>query len=109
MTPLRRLTVAVAVGVLAGLGGIAVTLVLHGTQHLLFGYESGTFLQGIEAAPAWRRVAGACAGGLVVGLGWAWLRRPGRPTTVSEAIAGSPSASAWSSPASCPSQRDSPA
>lgn len=88
MTPLRGSTLAVAVGVLAGAGGIAVTLVLHGTQHLLFGYETGTFLQGIETAPAWRRVAGACVGGLVVGLGWAWLRRSGRPATVSDAITG---------------------
>ena len=91
MTPLRGLTLAAAVGVLAGVGGIGVTLVLHGTQHLLFGYDSGTFLQGIEAAPGWRRVAGACLGGLVVGLGWAWLRRSGRPATVSDAItAGAP-------------------
>lgn len=86
MNQLRRLTLAAAVGILAGAGGIAVTLVLHGTQHLLFGYDSGTFLQGIEAAPAWRRVAGACLGGLVVGLGWAWLRSSGRPATVSDAI-----------------------
>lgn len=86
MTPLRRLTLAVSVGVLAGAGGIGVTLVLHGTQHLLFGYGSGTFLEGIESAPAWRRVAGACAGGLVVGLGWAWVRRSGRPATVSDAL-----------------------
>lgn len=87
MTPLRRLALAVAVGVIAGAGGIAVTLLLHGTQHLLFGYDSGTFLQGIEAAPGWRRVAGAGVGGLLVGWGWAWLRRPGRPATVSDAIA----------------------
>ena len=87
MTPFRGLTLAVAVGALAGVGGIGVTLVLHGTQHLLFGYDSGTFLQGIESAPGWRRVAGACLGGLVVGLGWAWLRGSGRPAGVSDAIA----------------------
>lgn len=75
-------------GIFAGLGGIAVTLVLHGTQHLLFGYDTGTFLQGIEAAPGWRRVAGAAAGGLVVGLGWAALRRTGRPPTVGDALGG---------------------
>jgi H+/Cl- antiporter ClcA len=91
VTPLRGLILAAAVGVLAGVGGIGVTLVLHGTQHLLFGYDAGTFLQGIEAAPGWRRVAGAGLGGLLVGLGWAWLRRSGRPATVSDALtAGAP-------------------
>jgi len=86
VTALRRLVLAAAVGVLAGVGGIVITLVLHTTQHLLFGYDIGTFLLGIESAPAWRRVAGAAIGGLIVGLGWAWLRRGGRPTTVTEAI-----------------------
>ncbi len=86
MTLLRHVALAAAVGVLAGFGGILVTLVLHGAQRLLFGYDSGTFLQGIEAAPDWRRIAGAVLGGLVVGLGWAWLRRSGRPATVSDAL-----------------------
>lgn len=77
--PLRRTGLILAVGALTGLGGILVTLLLHGVQHLLFGYTGGTFLMGIVAAPDWRRVVGSCVAGLVVGLAWALLRRRGRP------------------------------
>ncbi len=87
MSPLRRVALAAATGVLAGAGGVLITLILHSVQHLLFGYDTGTFLLGIEAAAPWRRIGGAAVGGLVVGVGWAWLRRNGRPTTVSAAIA----------------------
>jgi H+/Cl- antiporter ClcA len=61
-------------GVAAGLGGAAVTLLLHLVQHLSFGYTEATFLRGVERSSAARRVLALTAGGAVAGTGW-WLHR----------------------------------
>lgn len=66
---------AVAVGVLAGLAGVAITVVLHLVQHLAFGYTENTFLIGVQRASYLRRVGALTLGGLVVALGWWWHRR----------------------------------
>lgn len=65
---------ALVVGVAAGLGGAALTLLLHGVQHLAFGYTEDTFLTGVEQAGDARRVVAVGVGGLIAGLGW-WLHR----------------------------------
>lgn len=62
------------VGVTSGLTGIVLTLLLHGVQHLAFGYTENTFLVGVQAASYPRRVAAVALGGLVVSLGWWWHR-----------------------------------
>lgn len=65
----------ILVGVAGGAAGIAVALILHLVQHLAFGYSAGSFLDGVELAPSWRRVIALSVGGLLTGLGWWWLRR----------------------------------
>jgi H+/Cl- antiporter ClcA len=62
-------------GVAAGLGGSAVTLLLHLVQHLAFGYTEDTFLLGVEQASSARRVLALTAGGAMVGTGWCLHRR----------------------------------
>src|ERR1700693_3420710 len=56
-------TVTVLVGIGAGLGGMALPLLLHFIQHLAFGYSRDTvispesFLQGVSASTPMRRVS----------------------------------------------------
>jgi H+/Cl- antiporter ClcA len=77
--------VTVAVGIAAGLGGMAVGLLLHFIQHVAYGYgldsslPAPTFLQGVTAASPARRVIALTACGVVAGTGWWALRRLGRP------------------------------
>ena len=73
----RLLGVAVAAGVAAGLGGAVLVLVLHGVQHLAYGFRTDTFLAGVEQASPLRRVLALTLGGAVVGTGWWWLGRFG--------------------------------
>lgn len=47
----RMLAVIVLTGLGAGLGGAALTLLLHLVQHLAFGYTEDTFLTGSNAPP----------------------------------------------------------
>lgn len=86
----RRMRFAVAacvVGLGAGAGGALLVLVLHAVQHLAYGYAQGTFLAGVEAAPAWRRVAATTLAGVVAGVGWWSLRRYGMPrVTIQRAL-----------------------
>lgn len=71
----KFLAVVVLVGVGAGLGGSALTLFLHFVQHMAFGYEEESFLQGVEQASSARRVVMMALGGSIVGVGWYLLRR----------------------------------
>lgn len=73
---LARFAVAVVLtGVGAGLGGAALTLLLHLVQHFAFGYTENTFLIGVERASGQRRVLVMIGAGLVAGGGWWALRR----------------------------------
>jgi H+/Cl- antiporter ClcA len=85
--------VTVAVGIAAGLGGMALGLLLHFVQHVAYGYgldaavPAPTFLQGVTAASPRRRLAALTACGLVAGVGWWLLRRFGRPlVSIGEAV-----------------------
>ena len=73
--PLRMGLGVALTGVCAGVGGVLLTLVLHGIQHLAFGYTETAFLQGVERASSARRVLAMALGGAIVGVGWWWQRR----------------------------------
>ena len=72
--PLRMGIGVALTGVCAGVGGVALTLLLHAIQHLAFGYSETAFLLGVERASSTRRVLAMAAGGAIVGAGW-WLQR----------------------------------
>ncbi len=75
----------VLTGVGAGLGGMALALLLHGIQHLAYGYSAAhlisdeSFLQGVTGTTPLRRVLVLIGCGLIAGGGWWALYRFGRP------------------------------
>ncbi|KWU47776.1 chloride channel protein [Pseudomonas palleroniana] len=93
------LTLALVVmltGVGAGLGGMCLALLLHGIQHLAYGYSLDslvshqTFLWGVTAATPERRLHVLMVCGVVAGLGWWTLYRYGRPlVSVKQAVSAS--------------------
>jgi CIC family chloride channel protein len=82
---LRLIVVTVLVGIGSGISGLLVSLLLRGLEHLAFGYSSGTFLDGIEAAPPSRRVLALGVAGVVGAVGWWALRRWAKPVVSVEA------------------------
>jgi H+/Cl- antiporter ClcA len=85
--------VTILVGVGAGVGGLALALLLRAIQHVAFGYSLDhvisemSFLSGVEGASAARRVGVLALCGLVAGLGWYAVYRWGRPlVSISKAI-----------------------
>jgi H+/Cl- antiporter ClcA len=87
--------VIVLTGVVAGLGGMALALLLHFVQHLAYGYSVDavmgpeSFLEGVIAASPARRVAALTTCGVVAGFGWWAVRRFGRPlVSVKAAVSG---------------------
>jgi len=86
-------TVTLLTGLGAGLGGMLLALLLHGIQHIAYGYSlthvisSESFLEGVSDAWPERRVIVLTICGLVAGLGWWSLYRFGRPlVSIREAI-----------------------
>jgi H+/Cl- antiporter ClcA len=65
----------VIVGILAGLAGIATTVVLRFVQHATYHYTFGALLAGVSASSPIRRVVGPMIGAALAGLGWWILRR----------------------------------
>lgn len=61
------------------------SVLLHGIEHLAYGYSSGSFLDAAAAAPPARRVIALGIAGIVGGLGWWTLRRWGRAVVPVEA------------------------
>ena len=86
--------VIIVVGVIAGLGGMLLALLLHGIQHVAYGYDVGaiatpeSFLQGVTAASPTRRVIVLTLTGAVAGGGWWALYRFGRPLVSIKAAIG---------------------
>jgi H+/Cl- antiporter ClcA len=85
--------VSILVGTTAGLGGVALGLLLRFVQHLAYGYSihsltsHESFLQGVSAATPIRRFIALTICGIVAGVGWPVLYRFGKPLVpISEAI-----------------------
>jgi len=88
-TAARLLVVVLLTGAGAGLGGIALTLLLHLVQHLAYGHTEDTFLRGVQQASVVRRVLVMTVGGAAVGIGW-WLLGSLRPRQPSAAAGQEP-------------------
>jgi H+/Cl- antiporter ClcA len=80
VSPLARRNVdfycsVVIVGLLAGVAGLATTIVLRFAEHLTYHYAFGTLLDGITGSSPVRRALGPMVGGALAALGWWILRR----------------------------------
>jgi CIC family chloride channel protein len=62
-------------GIAAGLGGMAMIAILHGVQHLAYGYHGGDVQTAVARTAGSRRILALAAGGVVTGVGWYLLRR----------------------------------
>jgi H+/Cl- antiporter ClcA len=85
--------IVVMIGMAAGLGGMALGMLLYVIQHIAYGYSvhaiisQESFLQGVSAASPERRVLALSACGLVAGFGrWAVRRFGSSLVSISEAI-----------------------
>ncbi|GAB3803253.1 chloride channel protein [Humibacter antri] len=86
---LKLSVVTVLAGIGAGLGGAFLTLVLHVTEHLAFGYEEGTLLAASSRLEPWQRFLPLVIAGFVGAAGWYSLRRWGpKVRSVVEAVKG---------------------
>lgn len=65
----------VIVGLLAGVAGLATTVVLHSVEHVTYHYSFGSLLEGIAGSSPVRRALGPMVGAALAGLGWWVLRR----------------------------------
>jgi len=83
---LRLALVTLAVGLGAGLAGIAIILVLDATAYLAFGHVPGStsLLASIEQTPPWRRFVALVIAGVLGGVGWYLLRRSDPPIVSDE-------------------------
>lgn len=75
------------VGLLAGVAGMATTLLLHAVEHLTYHYSFGTLLDGVDSSSPVRRALGPMVGGALAGFGWYLLRRRTEVPSLSGAIA----------------------
>jgi H+/Cl- antiporter ClcA len=76
----------VIVGLLAGVAGLATTLVLHFIEHLTYHYTFGSLLEGVTGSSPVRRAVGPMVGGALAGLGWWVLRSRAEIPELSAAI-----------------------
>ncbi|MDY7528229.1 MULTISPECIES: chloride channel protein [unclassified Cryobacterium] len=85
----RIVVVTALVGVGAGLGGLAVSVLLRAIQHLAYGYSEGTYLDGLARSAPQTRVIALCVAGVIGAVGWWAVRRWGRPIVpVNRSVAG---------------------
>lgn len=86
---LRLAWVTLLVGVGAGVGGGALSIILHVVEHLAYGYQSGTLLEAATHTPPLRRFIALVVAGIVGALGWYAIRRWLPPIrSVTDAVAG---------------------
>ncbi|MGV0811710.1 chloride channel protein [Mycolicibacterium boenickei] len=78
----------IVIGLLAGVAGMATTLLLHFVEHLTYAYAFGSLLDGVTGSSPVRRAVGPMIGGALAGFGWWMLRRryevPGLSATIAE-------------------------
>ena len=79
----------IIVGLLAGIAGLATTLLLRSVEHLTYHYAFGTLLGGVTESSPIRRAVGPMIGGAVAGLCWWVLRRRTTVPPLADAIASS--------------------
>jgi CIC family chloride channel protein len=72
---LRFWGAVVIAGVASGLLGAAMMAILFNVQYLAFGYHTGSFQAGVEAASGLRRVVSLVIAGAFGGVAWYFLRR----------------------------------
>ncbi len=77
----------VVIGLLAGVAGLATTLLLRAVEHLTYHYSFGTLLSGVTASSPVRRALGPMFGGALAGFGWWVLRRRTEVPSLAETIA----------------------
>jgi len=81
----KRLLATVLVGIASGFFGMFLAMLLHAIQHIAYGYSLNqiisdeSFLEGVRASSAERRVTILMICGLIAGLGWWALYRYGKP------------------------------
>ena len=77
----------VVIGLLAGVAGLATTLLLRGVEHLTYHYSFGTLLSGVTDSSPVRRAFGPMVGGALAGFGWWMLRRRTEVPPLADTIA----------------------
>ena len=78
----------VVIGLLAGVAGMATTVLLHFVEHLTYDFTFGSLLDGVTGSSPVRRTVGPMIGGALAGFGWWILRRhyvvPGLASTIAD-------------------------
>jgi H+/Cl- antiporter ClcA len=77
----------IIVGLLAGVAGLATTMLLRSIEHLTYHYTFGSLLEGVAGSSPVRRALGPMVGGALGGLGWWLLRSRSDVPSLSAAIA----------------------
>lgn len=72
---LRLVVVTILVGIGAGLAGLVVSFLLHGLEHLAYGFGEGHFLDDLPTPGNGLRVGALALAGVLGGFGWWGLRR----------------------------------
>ncbi len=72
---LKFWAIVVVLGVVTGVAASALMGLLHLVEHIAYGYRSGPFLDGVEAAQAWRRVVALQVAAVLVVVGSLILHR----------------------------------
>ncbi|MCI1901935.1 MAG: chloride channel protein [Bifidobacteriaceae bacterium] len=78
----------VVLGVLVGCSSGLLGLLLMVTERYFLGFEESSALPAPSDTVAWRRLVSVSIGGVIVALMWWRIRRKGRISTVSAAVAG---------------------
>lgn len=85
-TPVKLMACAVAIGLLAGYGGVGFRIAISEIQQIFYGADShGVVAQAIELT-WWQIVAAPMVGGLIVGLFWKYILPRHRSQGVADVI-----------------------
>ncbi|BDZ48335.1 hypothetical protein GCM10025867_05760 [Frondihabitans sucicola] len=82
---IRLVAVTILVGLGAGVSGLVVSWLLHGLEHVTYGFGEGDFLDDLPTPSNLRRVLALFIAGVVGGFGWWALRRFGKKVVSVEA------------------------